>query len=133
MNYYANEIIEFVQMAEAAKMEPLDVKQAASILMRGCQSHCEVCSIMAAIDEKGDTCHMKQFDVASKLIDKIFQAKVLTKVSFYINAPKSMSGNNIANIISDIIIDNKSAYLIEEEDFEIVEDKEHLFIVEKLD
>lgn len=133
MDYFASEIIEFVETTKAAEMEPLDVKQAASVLMRRCQSHCKACPIMAAIDERGDTCHMKQFDVASKLVDMMFQTKVLTRVSFYINTPKDMSGSDIANTISDIIIDNKSSYLAEEEDFEIVEDKEHLFIVEKLD
>lgn len=133
MNYFASEIIEFVTMAKAAEMEPLDIKQAVSVLMRSCQSCCEDCSIMSYIDEQGDTCHMKQFDVASKLIDMMIQTKVLTKVSFYINAPKDMPDNDIANAINDIIIDNKSSYLMEEEDFEFIVDEEHPFVVEKLD
>lgn len=133
MNYFASEIIEFVETTKAAETEPLDVKQATSVLMRRCQSHCKACPIMAAIDERGDTCHMKQFDVASKLVDAVFQTKTIAKVSFYINVQKDANSKDVANGICDIIIDNKNFYLADEEEFELLVDEKHPFIVEKLD
>lgn len=133
MSYSADEIMRFVEIAEIAEMEPLETKQSVSTLMHYCQNDCETCPIMALIDEQGDTCRMKQFDIASRLVDAMFQTKVVAKVSFYINIQKEANNTDVANGICDIITDNKSFYLADEEEFELLIDKKHPFTIEKLD